>query len=214
MADRSKQRTGKTQIVPTRVLADAMAQEWRAQPSTIDADLFKLRDHADFAIDLVASDPTSYIEKLVAFLETDTLCYRADCGTPFFERQEERWEPLVSAFEHRENVMMKRICGVMHHAQPAETIAAIRKVLAGQDSFALGAMLAMTSLSSSLIIGMAAIQRGADIDSLWSAANLEEDWQIEQWGADSEAAAVRKRRTADFANAHHFYRCWPGNGSA
>ena len=35
-------------------------------------------------------------------------------------------------------------------------------------------------------------------NTLWDAANLEEDWQVEQWGADAEALARRNRREAEF----------------
>jgi chaperone required for assembly of F1-ATPase len=39
---------------------------------------------------------------------------------------------------------------------------------------------------------------------LWDAANLEEDWQVELWGKDWEAAELRAKRAAAFAAAAKF----------
>ena len=44
----------------------------------------------------------------------------------------------------------------------------------------------------------------ADLDALWAASNLEEDWQIEQWGQDDQAAARQVRRRASFGAASQF----------
>ncbi len=44
----------------------------------------------------------------------------------------------------------------------------------------------------------------ADAEALWAAANLEEDWQAEQWGQDSLAQERRAKRLRDFANAMRF----------
>ena len=195
---------GNPQAVPTENLAQALAQEWADQSEEIDPALFALRDLADVAIDMIAPDPATHIHTLLGFLETDTLCYRADPDEPSYKRQYELWEPILAGFEQREGVRMERICGVIHRPQPAATLAAIRTRLERLDPFTLTALLTLTSLSASLVIGLSTLEDGSDPHALWAAANLEEDWQIEQWGQDPEAAAVRVRRTADFANALRF----------
>ena len=40
--------------------------------------------------------------------------------------------------------------------------------------------------------------------ALWTAANLEEDWQAERWGHDDEAAERRARRREAFLAAAEF----------
>ena len=71
---------GQQQVVPSRVLADAMAEEWAGQGEEIDTSAFILRDLADYAIDIVAADRESAIKGLLPYGETDTLCYRGDAG--------------------------------------------------------------------------------------------------------------------------------------
>jgi len=195
---------GNAQIVPTAGLAETLAREWDKQGEKIDPALFHKRDLADFAIDMVETDREGTKAKLLAFLETDTLCYRGDPDEPIYRRQQEIWEPIICRFEQRAGVTLERISGIMHRPQPEATLATLGDRLDELDPFALTALLTMTSLAASLVIGLSALESDAEVEALWNAANLEEDWQIEQWGEDAEAVAVRAKRKNDFLNARDF----------
>lgn len=197
---------GAPQVVPKRALAEALAAEWAAQGEEIDPTGFPLRDMADYAIDMVAADRAGIAEKLLGFVETDTLCYRADPDEPLWKRQQAVWEPVVSAFEAREGVRLERVSGVLHRPQPEETLATLRTRLEGLDPFTLAALEATTSLAASLVIGLAALEPGSDADALWDAAELEESWQADLWGRDDEAEARRAKRRDDFRRAVAFAR--------
>jgi chaperone required for assembly of F1-ATPase len=43
-----------------------------------------------------------------------------------------------------------------------------------------------------------------DLESAWAAAALDEVWQVEKWGEDSEAVAALVARRSDFEAAHRF----------
>jgi chaperone required for assembly of F1-ATPase len=43
-----------------------------------------------------------------------------------------------------------------------------------------------------------------DVEGVWAAANLDEDWQAEQWGVDPLAVQAREVRRAEFDAAAHF----------
>ncbi len=197
---------GNPQIVPSRALAKAMAAEWAGQGEDIDAGGFFFRDLADYAIDIVAADRTAAIAAILPYGETDTLCYRAGPDEPFFPRQIAVWEPLLEALEGRLGMRFTRISGIIHHPQPPETMAALKDLLEAQDDFTLAALNTLSSLAASLVIGLAALEPQADAAALWNAANLEEDWQAEQWGEDQLALERRARRFADFTRAMDFAR--------
>lgn len=197
---------GAPQVVPTEALARLLASEWEVQGETIDPAGFAARDMADYAIDTIASDREGVIDRLLRFAETDTLCYRADPDEPLFVRQQAEWEPLLTAFEAREGVALERTSGVLHRPQCAATLAALRQRLEALDPFTLAAVEQMASLAASLSVALSALEDGADGQGLWRAANLEEDWQIEQWGEDEEAAATRARREREFLAAIEFAR--------
>ncbi|BEU99010.1 ATP12 family chaperone protein [Novosphingobium olei] len=195
---------GQPQIVPSAALAEAMAAEWDGQSEEIEPARFVFRDMADYALDVVAPDRARAIMELLPYGETDTLCYRAEPDEPLAARQREVWEPLLAAAEARHGVRFQRVAGIMHKPQAGETLAALQAVLEGLDAFALAALRNTTSLAASLVLGIEAILPDADLDTLWNAANLEEDWQAELWGKDEEAMARRDLRRGAFIAAARF----------
>jgi chaperone required for assembly of F1-ATPase len=197
---------GAAQIVPTRALAELLADEWAAQGDEIDPAGFPMRDMADYAIDSVAPDRASVVAKILRFAETDTLCYRADPDEPLWKRQWAVWEPIVGTFEAREGVRLERVSGIVHKPQPPVTLAALRTRLEALDAFKLAALETLSSLSASLCVGLSVLEPEADADVLWDAAELEETWQAELWGVEAEAEARRRKRRMDFMSATAFAR--------
>lgn len=197
---------GQPQVAPTEALAQALAAEWDAQGEEIDPQRFFFRDLADYAIDVVAADRGGVIRGLLPYADTDTLCYRAEPDEPLHARQLDVWEPLLAAAEHRWDVHFERIGGIIHRAQPPATLARMEAALAARSDFSLAAVQTLASLAASLVIALAATEPDADIEALWDAANLEEDWQAELWGKDAEAMERRERRLTAFALAARFAR--------
>lgn len=195
---------GAAQVVPSAALAEALATEWRAQGGEIDPAGFVLRDLTDFAIDKVRSDRAGTIARLIGYAETDTLCYRADPDEPLHRRQRELWEPVLTAFEARHGLKLERVSGVIHRAQPAETLAALTALLESQDDFVLAALATLAPLAASLVVALTVLDPGTDAVLLFAAANAEEDWQAELWGWDVLAEQARARRLAAFEAAARF----------
>lgn len=199
---------GAPQLAPTRALGEALAAEWRRQGEQIDPQSLPLRDMADYAIDIVAPDPAAVAQGLLAYAETDTLCYRADPDEPLHARQQEVWEPLLASFEAAHGVTLTRVSGVLHRPQPPATLAALHARLLGLDPFTLAGVEAMAKLAASLVTALAALDAQGEEEplALWQAVCLEEEWQADLWGRDWEAEERRARREADFLRACAFAR--------
>jgi chaperone required for assembly of F1-ATPase len=197
---------GNAQIVPTEALAAALAAEWRDQDEEIDPSRFRLRDMADYAIDQVAANREGIVAELLGYAGTDTLCYRADPDEALYRHQRDEWEPILTTFEAREGVRFERASGIVHRAQPEETMERLGARLATLDDFTLAALQPMTALAASLVIALSALEPDADADGLWRAASLEEEWQADLWGRDEAAEARRARRREDFTAACDFAR--------
>lgn len=192
------------QLLPSRVMAELVAAEFAAQGEKVDPKSFVHRDIADFAIDMVRADRDAHVAKLLAYAETDTLCYRADPDEPLWKRQQEVWEPIVNACEVAHGVRLERASGIIHRPQSAETLSALRQRLEAEDDFILAALVTLASLAASLVVALAVLEEGAEVDALFAAANLEEDWQAELWGWDYEAEEARKAKLAAFRLAAQF----------
>jgi chaperone required for assembly of F1-ATPase len=148
---------GAPQVAPTLELGEALTAEWRRQGERIDPASLPLRDLADYAIDRVAPDPAALADGLVAYAETDTLCYRADPDAPLHAHQQAVWEPLLSAFETAHGIALVRVIGVLHRPQPPEALAVLRARLLTLDPFTLAAVETMATLAASLVTALAAL---------------------------------------------------------
>ena len=196
-----KTQGGRPLVVPGQAAARMLAGEWNAQGEDIDPHTLRGRDLVDYAIDVVAADTAAATAALLRFVETDTLCYRADPDEALWKHQQEVWEPLLQACEVREGVTLRRVSGVMPRPQDPVALATLRQRLETFDPFTLAALTALASLAASLVIALAALEPGADGAALWRAANLEEDWQTDLWGRDPEAQVRRDKREGDFLAA-------------
>lgn len=192
------------QIVPGEALARALAAEWAAQGEEIDPAGFVLRDMADYAIDVIAGDRAETVRALLAYGETDTLCYRAEPGEALARRQDAVWDPLLKEAEGLWGLRFERVSGIMHRPQPPETLERLRAVLEAQDDFTLAALRSLSGISASLTIALLAADGAHAIDALWQASELEELYQAELWGADAEAEARQAKRLRDFEAAVRF----------
>ena len=195
----------RAQVVPGKALAELLASEWKAQGDTLDPSGFPHRDMADYAIDMIASGEEDIAAKLMAYFETDTLCYRADPEDALYQHQQEQWEPLLAQLEESHGIRFQRISGVMHKPQPPETLAALRAHLETLDDFVLSGMVSMASLAASLGVALLASDEAInDPMLLWHDANLEEEWQADRWGREEEAEERRQQRGEDFSAAQVF----------
>lgn len=199
-----KSQGGRAQTLPCEAMAAALAAEWAGQGEEIDPASLVLRDLADYAIDVIAPDRAAVLADLLRYAETDTLCYRAEPDEPSHARQLELWEPLLKSAEALWDVRFERVAGIIHRPQPPETLQRLQAVLAQKDDFTLAALVTLTTLSASLVIGLSAAEPGADLAALWRASEMEADWQIEQWGQDYEAELRAERRFASFSAAARF----------
>jgi chaperone required for assembly of F1-ATPase len=87
---------------------------------------------------------------------------------------------------------------ITHIAQDAASLNAVRNHAENFNAWSLtGVYLLMTLTGSSLLAMM--LEAGSTTpDSVWAAAHVDEDYQISQWGEDSEAIARRKARRREF----------------
>ena len=82
-------------VVPSRGIAEAMAEEWRAQDEKIDPRTMPFTRTANSAIDKVAPQHPEVADMLAEYGDSDLLCYRAESPAELVARQAERWDPLL-----------------------------------------------------------------------------------------------------------------------
>ncbi len=184
-------------LLPTAALAAAVAAEWQALTAEILPERLPFTRAANSAIDRVAPQRAAVVEAIADYGGTDLLCYRAEGPATLVARQAAGWDPWLEWAARTLSAPLLPVTGVMHRAQPPESLAALHAAVAAEDAFGLAALHELVTLSGSLVLGLAVARGALDAAAAWELSRLDETWQAEQWGLDSDAeAAVAIRRTA------------------
>jgi chaperone required for assembly of F1-ATPase len=191
-------------LLPTAAMADAVAEEWRAQGDKIDPRSMPMTGLANAAIDRVATDPVSFAATLAVFAESELLCYRAEEPEPLVSRQAKEWDPMLAWARARYDVGFGIVAGIMHQPQPAETLSRLGDAVATRSDFELAALNPLVTISGSLVLALAVLEREMDADTAFATAHLDELWQAEQWGDDDFAIKARAEHHRDFVAAARF----------
>ena len=184
--------------LPTEAAARLVADEFAAQGEHLDLVSMPVMRLANTALDGVAADPQAVLEDVLRFASSDLLCYRAGEPEGLVARQSEAWDPVIDWARAALGARLVLAEGVMHVEQPREAIAAIGVHLSQRaEPFRLAALHVMTSLTGSALLALAVDFEEMTAEEAWSAAHVDEDWQEEHWGKDSEAVARRSARRRD-----------------
>lgn len=192
--------------VPTRALADGIAAEWSAVDGDIDPRAMPLTGLANASIDRIAPDTATFALGLARYGESDLLYYRAEEPEPLVERQRAAWDPMLDWARQRYDIHLEVASGVMHRAQPAATVERLRDAVLACDAFALAGLSKVVTVTGSLILALALVEGAADPERVWTAARIDEDWQIEMWGRDTLAEQSTTAHRADFDAGARFLK--------
>jgi chaperone required for assembly of F1-ATPase len=180
--------------LPTEALARAVAEEWAEQGETLDVQNMTLTRLANVALDRTPETRTDLAEELSRYASTDVTCYLADAPSELRARQEAAWQPWREWAGRELNVVLVPVVGLMASPQPQASLDAVRDYALGLDDFRLTALTWGCSLLGSAVLALA-VERGAlPAGDALKASCIDEDWQIEQWGQDEEAAEIRAGR--------------------
>lgn len=190
--------------LPTQALAEAVASEWNAQGETIDAQTMPMMTLACTAIDWVHQERAQAVETTAAFAEHDLVCYWAEEPPELVARQQESWQPLLDWVTLAFDAPLIVIQGILSKPQPATSVEALRHAVDNLDDMTLTALHTVVSAGGSLVIGLALLREHLTADEAFNAALLDELFQIEFWGEDTEAAARHAGLRGEFHAAASF----------
>jgi chaperone required for assembly of F1-ATPase len=185
---------------PTRELAEAIAGEWELQHDVVDPARMPLTRLANAIIDAVSEAAQPVADEIEKYLRSDLVFYRAEAPAGLVEKQTRAWDPVLAWARDRFNARFVLAQGVMHVAQPRDSVEALRAAIP-TDPWRLGAVSSVTTLTGSGLLAIALAHGVFDPGEVWSAAHVDEDWQMSQWGRDELALQRRAFRGAEFLAA-------------
>jgi chaperone required for assembly of F1-ATPase len=198
---------GRTPIrVPNPDLAEAIADEWRAQETEIKPHTMPMMQLAATVIDHLPANRPAIEATTLRFAETDTVCYRAEPDQPkeLIALQRALWDPLLEWLGDRYGAVLTTTAGVLPVKQPSEALDILARVVSAMDDWQLGAFQSAAASSGSFVIGLALVEGRIDAEEAFAAAELDSGFEIDRWGEDAAATARRAVIAFDLAAARRF----------
>lgn len=190
--------------LPSRALAEAVAAEWRGQGEELRLDDLPLTRLASTAIDLVTPRRPEVVAEVARYAGTDLVCYRAGHPPELAARQHEAWQPLIDWATLRYDAPLEVTAGIVPIAQAPTTLRALTAAVEAYASLELAALHMATAACGSLVVALALLEGRLDVEGAFAAAQLDETFEIEQWGEDAEQMQRRAALKDDMAVAHRF----------
>lgn len=202
--------SGKPLALSSRPLAEAIAEEWQMAPEQFLPDHLPLTRLASTALERIAPHRADILDQLTAYGMNDLLCYRAPPPDDLTIRQSKAWNPWLTWARENYGITLQATMGLVPINQPPGTREAFRGILTAHSDDALAALGVIVPALGSLVLGLAIAAMALEPEAACAASFLDELWQEEHWGADSEAVKRRTKIIEDVAVSARFMQlCSP-----
>ena len=191
---------------PVRELAQAIAAEWHAQQDKVDPAAMPLTRLANSIIDGVAPSPAPVAAEIEKYLGTDLLFYRAVRAGRTGREPARALGPdrRMGARETRRALCAGRGRDARGRSPKRRSRRRSRRSRAApniRDAWRLGALDVVTTLTGSALLALALAAGRITTDEAWTAAHVDEDWNMQFWGRDEVILARRAYRFAEMQAA-------------
>ncbi len=200
--------SGQPMAAPNRAIADAIVGEWGAQGEAVVPDSMPVTQFLTTAIDRMR-DRDNLTKSLLKYLDTDLLCYRVKEPVEISKRQKVEWDRWLTWFDEHFESPLEVTFGINALKQDEDTHKQIWNYLESLDEYYFTVLQVVTSLTGSIVLGLAFVEHEATPEDVYNAAELEEIYHSEI--ADEATHGpdpVQDRRQAtlrrELASAHAF----------
>lgn len=190
--------------VPTRALAEAVAEEWASQSEKVTFETMPLTRLLSAAVDGDEAGALEWRNEVVKYLGSDLVCYRADGPDGLVTRQAKAWDPYVVWFRQVFDVALVVTSGVVFVDQPSNAITRVNDILRDEPVETLLALKTATTISGSAVMALALWKCSFDAEHIFDASRVDERFQEEKWGINEEAKAREEGLKTEFLAVARF----------
>lgn len=200
--------SGQGLAAPTKSMGDAIVAEWAAQEDAIVPDTMPLTQILNTAIDRMR-DREAITAALLKYLDTDLLCYRTKEPQALAARQKEIWDKWLSWFDEHFESPLYTTFDLKAIKQDEDTHKQIWNYMEALDEYYFAVLNVITSLSGSLVLGLAFLEHEATPEQVFEAMYVEEDYHGALAGEDvhGKEPQFEKKQLAELTDlkaARHF----------
>lgn len=185
-------------VVPVAAIATTMANEWAGQGEHVDPAIMPTVRLINSALESGEEMIPAFRDEIVKFAGGDLMLYRVEAPVELVAEQEAVWDKALVTLARHFGVSFQPTVGILHQPQPEATLARLADTLQDEGLLVLTALVSITGLTGSGLLAIGLWNRLFTPDHVWTAAHLDEDFQIRQWGEDDEASVRRKKRRQEY----------------
>lgn len=192
-------------VVPTRALAEHMAQEWNAAKGLFKPDAMLATTLAYTAIDRITPAKEQVVDALMEYLHTDTLCYWSpDPQVQAHQRSD--WLPVIEWANKRYGLALHYGDALINKPQNEADFAKVKAMLMTLEPMEISALGALVPAYGSLILALCVKEGVTDALAAYRLSSLESELQAERWGRDAEAVEKSARIRREVESIEHFLK--------
>lgn len=185
-------------VVPQQPLAAAMAEEWAAQGEFIDPKVMPTVRLVNSAIEAGEERLGALRDEIVKYSGNDLLLYRADTPRELVAEQERVWDAVLVKLARHFEIGFQPTIGIVHQPQPVPTLERLAASLASTGLIEVVTLNSLTGITGSGLLSIALREKLLTSEEVWTAAHVDEDYNIRLWGQVDEATERRTKRRLDF----------------
>lgn len=187
-----KTQSRKVLSAPTMLLAEECAREWEEQKEIVTPEAMPITQLLNTAIDKVLLDKEAFIQGIMAYFDTDLICYRTERPADLAERQAEIWDPALDWFEKKFNSRLETTSGLVALCQSDAAKNEVREFLKNMDGYRLTAVQMITSVTGSVVLALAMEDEIMNASSVFNAMHIEENYKSEVYNEEFHGKAPQQ----------------------
>lgn len=196
-------------VVPVEALARAMAAEWAAQGEHINAETMPIVRLVNSAVESGTAQLPAFRAEVANYAANDLLLYRAESPAALVAEEEALWDPALVKLARHFGIAFQPTIGITHQPQPAPTLVRLAEAVEPEPLLPLTALVSVTVLTGSGLLAIGLRQGLFTPDAVWTAAHVDEDYNMRLWGAVDDAVLRRNKRRKEFDAATEVLRLTP-----
>ncbi len=191
-------------IVPTKELIAAVISEWQGQGETLDFATMPMSQRQMVFLDQATSEAARWRSVVVGYIQSDLLCYRAEQPPELVTRQEQQWGPVLAWAQKRLGAEFATTNGIISVPQDPALLAGLEKVLEQKSIAEIFILCSLTQITGSAVLALGVVEGEIAPEQGFTLSRLDETYQAEKWGEDSEAVEREAFLKASFDQDLHW----------
>ena len=198
-------------ILPCLEMAQQLQKESKQWHNHKQPD-YQLWPRICYVLDYLAGDKDaqqSLNDKITDYASHDLLCYRVQHPPALVEREQKQWQKWLDWAQETHDIDLQTTDAILHIAQKTDSLQKVSALVVSKNLYCQAGLLELVEILGSVILALAVIDcldKKDDIDSIFNASLLHENYQAEKWGKTDAYQEDYDSKYQNLTHALQFYR--------